>query len=833
MNQRVIYLGLIVCFVLVFTQPLFSVEKTEPFTIGDTIPDLELYSAEGIPVSFRPPEGKFLWILFWNPNEEASVEWIQDKLRLYNRFHGSGLNALGICVGVDEDKAVSFSRIWNILWPLVVEKESDEKPAETLGVKTFPYDVLIDSQGIVQALNLNGLEAHKIVPEILGFSLDDFPLEEAPRDWKEKFYQVYRLQENENLKRIAPPFIPERMEYYKVENTSQAMAIPNGPNLMLFRWDGTLKKRGMVFSGDQITLKDVLSHPLRLTQFEIEGPEDLLSIHAPGDWIVREGVSQADLLSALETILREELGQSIRIVLRNVERDVIIASGQFKYQPISFQDANEENTIHVFADPNRIRTSGGWGNSGSLGKFIRDLSNHLNHIIINETGSSDVETRWRFRQAYFKSDPDTLESFLKSVSEQTSLEFRREKRLVPIWFVERDEDSKPETKEKQTSIEVGETIPALQTTSVMGLPVSFRAPEGKHLWILFWKPNEEASEEWIKDKLLLYNRFHGSGLNAVGVCVGSDENEAVSFSQIWRVLWPLIVEDESDEKPAGTLGVKSFPYDVLIDSKGKVLALNLTGLESHETMAKILGVSLDDLPLENVPRDWREKFYQVYRLKKDENLKRIATPFIPERMEYYRTKHSSQAESIPRGPRLMVFHWDGTLKNWGMSFGGDQAPLKFVLTFPLGLTQYEFEGPEDLLSINAPGDWIVRTGVSQADLLSALETILREELGQSIRFVQRKVEREIIVASGRYKYSPLSFQDPNRDTIHVFADPTQIHQRSGGGGAAVAHWVNFYDPWATNLTIQLWMKLNRPTSIQAGGGDSAIQNLSRTNSKVF
>ena len=80
-----------------------------------------------------------------------------------------------------------------------------------------------------------------------------------------------------------------------------------------------------------------------------------------------------------------------------------------------------------------------------------------------------------------------------------------------------------------------------------------------------------------------------------------------------------------------------------------------------------------------------------------------------------------------------------------------------------------------------PGDWIVRQGASKTDHLKALETILADELKKPIHFTPREVEREVIVAKGRYQFHPLG-------GLPTSAPSTSARSRSpsddGGGGGS-------------------------------------------------
>jgi hypothetical protein len=177
---------------------------------------------------------------------------------------------------------------------------------------------------------------------------------------------------------------------------------------------------------------------------------------------------------------------------------------------------------------------------------------------------------------------------------------------------------------------------------------------------------------------------------------------------------------------------------------------------------------------------WREKFDEVYRLKDGQILKRIAPPFIPERMDYYTNEHNYQAESIPDGPQMMTFKWNEKLNNWGMGFGGVHN-----LTEPLelfGLKSYQYEGPEELLKVELPGDWIVRVDTTIEERMDALEQLLAEEVGKNIKFEKRIVNRNVIVASGTYEFHQSSGTYNNK-SLHLYSDRLDPDEGAGGGTA--------------------------------------------------
>ncbi|MHC4619502.1 MAG: M56 family metallopeptidase [Planctomycetota bacterium] len=94
-------------------------------------------------------------------------------------------------------------------------------------------------------------------------------------DWRKTFYEVYRLEEGQVLKRIAPPFIPEREDYYYEQSHG---GVQEPPDFFTFHWDGQLKLWGEGWWGGKRPLLSVLRNNLSMGRDTFEGPEELLEI---------------------------------------------------------------------------------------------------------------------------------------------------------------------------------------------------------------------------------------------------------------------------------------------------------------------------------------------------------------------------------------------------------------------------------------------------------------------------------------------------------------------------------------------------------------------------
>jgi beta-lactamase regulating signal transducer with metallopeptidase domain len=179
----------------------------------------------------------------------------------------------------------------------------------------------------------------------------------------------------------------------------------------------------------------------------------------------------------------------------------------------------------------------------------------------------------------------------------------------------------------------------------------------------------------------------------------------------------------------------------------------------------------DDWPSDT---EWRKVFEKAYRLEEGEVVKLVKPPFLPERQDYMVDMCLDQG-----GLDMLMdawylcggFRWDGQLTR-GTWYGGPGLPrIRSVLNWVLRIPDYDFAVPEELHGMQMPkGDWVVRDGASPEEKLAALEEIIRREMHRSIRFEKRTVERDTIVATGRYALTPLPDKDPNQFCLFINRD---------------------------------------------------------------
>ncbi|HEX5444507.1 MAG TPA: hypothetical protein VFW87_11780 [Pirellulales bacterium] len=259
-------------------------------------------------------------------------------------------------------------------------------------------------------------------------------------EWRRKIDQTYALSDDQNLKRMPPPFLPERAELLLDQ------PVPDREATFLFVQSGNGASLNRITSQQPLRLADVLDFAVELERYEFEGSVDLLSREVPGDWTVRESASPAKRLTALQSVLSAELKTPVRFVQREVEREVIVASGRYEFLPLPGVRDREHVFLAVEEAPDTSR--GGTG-SGSLGDLLRWLGGRLNRHVIDESdGAKAQELRWRDHLVSHTRDfanrtaagQQKLDRLLFNLNQQTALRFTIEPRNVKMWFVEQVTD---------------------------------------------------------------------------------------------------------------------------------------------------------------------------------------------------------------------------------------------------------------------------------------------------------------------------------------------------------------------------------------------------------
>ena len=260
--------------------------------------------------------------------------------------------------------------------------------------------------------------------------------EQGPNpDLAKEFHNIYRLEEQEIIKLIKPPFVLGRQEYLHNLLLDAPFALQQaGGYHSGFHWDGELKAHSFSTSP---SLWWVLYYILGIPEYDYNLPKEL-KVNLRGDWIVRTGLPLADQLKALEEIIQAELNRSIRFEKRTVEREVIVVRGRYEFKP--HPSGDYPNHIHLTWDGslnNPERTV------DSLAKLFRKLERDIKMKIVDETEPTEITTiRYKESQnlGWIGNVEDVkkreaMDTLLDNLAKTTSLQLKVERQPAEIWFV--------------------------------------------------------------------------------------------------------------------------------------------------------------------------------------------------------------------------------------------------------------------------------------------------------------------------------------------------------------------------------------------------------------
>jgi RNA polymerase sigma factor (sigma-70 family) len=310
---------------------------------------------------------------------------------------------------------------------------------------TIAYQQLRTPSGKARQVKVDPAATSQPQPGVTQRFTFDRPLAAPNGAWRTRFNEIYLLAPNQTLKRVRPPFIPERLSFYEVAaGRTQVEAIPSGPDVMLIAQDGSeLKSQSMTFGGTE-DVRGVLRSLVGVAPHETDLPRALLGRDLPGDFVVRTSAPVAERMAAFTQMLSQELRRTYRAELRQLEREVIVVTGTYTYRPTPDveREPGRADTVHFYIGTPQKKPDGFGGSGG----YFRAVLAHLEDL----TGRGvvvDAKLPPRGGPASYKDhssvkpfhrndmDAASLDLLLANLAKQTSFEFRREKRVLPTWVI--------------------------------------------------------------------------------------------------------------------------------------------------------------------------------------------------------------------------------------------------------------------------------------------------------------------------------------------------------------------------------------------------------------
>jgi hypothetical protein len=405
--------------------PAFADQTAPPK--GVSLPDL---SRLNLDIDVKTFQNKTAFICFWDYNQRPSRRFVKELATLHEQL--AQLNVPVLLIQTDpqsREPSKAYLDSYNIDWPCGTLANNVDSCFRDWSVSALPWPILTDMKQI-QSM---GFSLEQLSAALAAKDLSTLPLH---TNWSFTFDTLYRLQDSEILKRIAPPFDPARIKYY--QSTHPNASRP--PDIFVFHWDNALKRWGESF-GNPGDLRLTLSFVIGLKSYEYDISDDLLATKLPGDWIIRNEKPVAQKLSAFAPILSKALQRPALFELRNVEREAVVVSGSFNLKPLD--EESRRPCVYLYTDPNDDRSMGGGGSFDSVAQLIRVIGDRIEIPMVDKTVKrEDLALEYRtFHSSYLRSvtNPnekrERIKILLHNVSAQTGLTFEFKRQEVDIWFL--------------------------------------------------------------------------------------------------------------------------------------------------------------------------------------------------------------------------------------------------------------------------------------------------------------------------------------------------------------------------------------------------------------
>jgi len=246
--------------------------------------------------------------------------------------------------------------------------------------------------------------------------------------------QMYWLDDDEVERFLPPPYTPQRLASKQGPYKTSQIAFIISPQYPLHPIQ--LMPAFSQASSETGTIASAFGwcHHLPYTQRDL--PQQLAGVVVDGDWVVREGVPMERRMKAVESILRTTTGREIVIEQKRVERDVIVVKGEWYFHELDSIAAGQRKTLQLFTDkidPSPART---W--NSSFPSFLDYLEAVADRIVINEVAkgpTTNIDSANNASARWISPTEQQLADLLNNLQKQTSLEFVRTKRMIPIWFI--------------------------------------------------------------------------------------------------------------------------------------------------------------------------------------------------------------------------------------------------------------------------------------------------------------------------------------------------------------------------------------------------------------
>lgn len=155
--------------------------------------------------------------------------------------------------------------------------------------------------------------------------------------------------------------------------------------------------------------------------------------------------------------------------------------------------------------------------------------------------------------------------------------------------------------------------------------------------------------------------------------------------------------------------------------------------------------------VQDVQPDWHKAFNAAYRLDKDQVIKLVQEPFIPERAQVFKGIDPRMIDlTVPNICTFVDNDGEISFQTWRRS----KPSLRAVLQ-QLGFPSYQVELADEDQDVYVYGDWVYRPGATLDQKIDDLNVILREQIAWKRTFKKSEAARPVYIVTGAYHQKPI------------------------------------------------------------------------------
>ncbi|WP_080779232.1 TlpA family protein disulfide reductase [Chryseobacterium phocaeense] len=142
---------------------------------------------------------------------------------------------------------------------------------------------------------------------------------------------------------------------------------------------------------------------------------------------------------------------------------------------------------------------------------------------------------------------------------------------------------------QQAKLEIGQQAPEITLSKNDGTPFSLSSLKGKLVLIDFWATWCSPCMEEQPELKTLYQKTKGKEFEILGVSLDRNKESWQKAIDRFEISWPQVSDLKFWRSPvAKAYAIEELPFNVVIDTQGKIIAKNLHGKELEGFISKHL-----------------------------------------------------------------------------------------------------------------------------------------------------------------------------------------------------------------------------------------------------